>query len=296
VELLIMRTRTGRTRLFRLHLLLRLVFAVLLAGCASLTEKAGGLLDGSARVEKILRRYRSEARGIEYRELERSGRREAAILLDKVPTVKLRASPPDSRGFFSLESLEFLAGSLSGWHQFSLTLSGQGAFFPRGEQAGLHLTGPVEALDITEGKIRLDERRLIGGEALSSLRNRYERIKALGDWMKSQSNVPFTASANREDFEKYWKPLLLPEIVRDKFRPESFKNQDGPWVRAEHVSWNTGYTAAFFPGDLAEYRNSGALLRDWEETVEWIYLEYAWDRIFGVLQEEGIKLKLRQGS
>jgi hypothetical protein len=291
-----MKNRTGRTRLFWLRLLLRLVFILLLTGCASLTEKTGGFLDGSARAEKILRRYRSEGRGIEYRELENSGRREAAILLDKLPTVKLRASLPDSRGIFSLESLEFLAGSLSGWHQFSLALSGQGEFLPRGEQAGFRLTGPVEALDITGGKIRLDQRRLGGEEALVSLRNRRERIRALGDWMQSQSDVPLTSSANREDFEKYWKPLLLPETVRAKFRPESFKNRNGPWVRAEHVSWNTGYTAALFPDDLAEYRNSGALLRDWEETVEWIYLEYAWDRIFGVLQEEGINLKLRQGS
>jgi hypothetical protein len=288
-----MKKRAGRGCFYSPRMLRLLpLLAVLLAGCASLTERIGGLLDGSARAEKILRRYRSEGRGIEYRELENSGRREAAILLDKVPTVKLRVSPPDSRGLFSLESLEFLAGSLSGWHQFSLALSGQGEFLLQGERAGLRLTGPVEALDITGGKIRLDQRRLTGEEALSSLRNRYERIKALGDWMKSQSTAPFAASANREYFEKYWKPLLLPEIVRAKFRPESFKNQDGPRARAEHVSWNTGYTALLLPEDLAEYRNSGALLRDWEETVEWIYLEYAWDRIFGLLQEEGINLKL----
>jgi hypothetical protein len=269
-----------------------LVLAVLLAGCASLAEKAGSLLDGSAGREKILRRYRSEARGIEFRELENSGRPEAAILLDRLPTVKLRASRPDSRGFFSLVSLEFLAGSLSGWHQFSLALSGQGEFLLQGEKAAFRLTGPVEGLDITGGKIRLDERRLGGEEALSSLRNRYERIKTLGDWMKSQSGVPFTAPANREYFEKYWKPLLLPEIVRPGLRPGSFKDRDGPWIRAEHVSWNAGYTEDLFPAELAEYRNSGALLRDWEETVEWIYLEYAWDRIFQILREEGISLKL----
>jgi hypothetical protein len=289
-----MKNRTGRTRLFWPPLCL--VLAVLLTGCASLAEKIGGLLDGSARAEKILRRYRSEARGIEFRELEYSGRREAAILLDRVPTVKLRASPPDSRGFFSLESLEFLAGSLSGWHQFSLALSGQGEFLPQGENASFRLTGPVESLDLTAGKIRLENRRLRGEEALSSLRNRHERIRALGDWMKSQSDAPFTASANREYFEKYWKPLLLPEIVRGKLRPQVFKSREGPWVRAEQVSWNAGYTETFFPGHLAEYRNSGALLRDWEETVEWIYLEYAWERVFQVLQEEGIRLKLYRGS
>jgi hypothetical protein len=269
-----------------------LILTVLPAGCVSLVEKAGGLLDGSARTEKILRRYRSEARGIEFRELENSGRPEAAILLDRLPTVKLRVSPPDSRGFFSLESLEFLAGSLSGWHQFSLALSGQGEFLPQGGNAAVRLTGPVEGLDITGGKIRLDERRLNGEEALVSLRNRYERIKALGDWMKSQSDVPLTASENREYFEKYWKPLLLPEIIRSGRRPGSFKNRDGPWVRAEYVSWNAGYTEDLFPAELADYRNSGALLRDWEETVEWIYLEYAWDRIFQILREEGISLKL----
>jgi hypothetical protein len=289
-----MKNRIGGKSLFWLPLFC-LVLVVLPAGCVSLAGKIGGLLDGSAREEKILRRYRSEARGIEFREVENSGRRETAILLDKVPTVKLRASLPGSRGLFYLESLEFLAGSLSGWHQFSLALSGQGEFFPRGEDASFRLTGAPEALDITGGKIRLEQRRLNGEEALSSLRNRYERIKALRDWMKSQSGVPFSASANREDFEKYWKPLLLPEIVRDKLRPRAFKDRDGPWLRAEYVSWNAGYTEVFFPGHLAEYRNSGALLRDWEETVEWIYLEYAWDRIFRALQEEGINLKLYRG-
>ncbi|MDR0451207.1 MAG: hypothetical protein LBH26_08065 [Treponema sp.] len=290
-----MKNRIGRARFFQLFLLC-LAFAVLPAGCASLTEKIGGLLDGSGRGEKVLFRYRSEGRGIEYREAERSGRREAVILLDGLPTVKLLASPPDPRGFFSLESLEFLAGSLSGWHQFSLALSGQGEFRPRGEDASFRLTGPLEAIDITKGKIRLEENRLGGEEALASLRKRYERIKALGGWMKSRDGVPPAAPASREYFERYWKPLLLPEIVRGKLRPQSFRDQDGPWVRAEQVSWNAGYTALLFPPDLAEYRNSGALLRDWEETVEWIYLEYAWDRVFRVLQEESVNLKLYSGS
>jgi hypothetical protein len=295
-----MKNQTCRRLCFWLRLFL--LPAVLLAGffpltgCASLTEKAGTLLDGSARKEKILRRYQSAGRGIEFRELENAGKQEAAILLDKIPTVKLRLSRPDSQGLFYIESLEFLAGSLSGWHEFSMALSGRGTFSVQGETASLRLTGPVEELDITRGKIRLAERRLGGDEALTSLRNRYDRIKALTEWMKNQDGVPALAGSNRENFEKYWKPLLLPEIIRSKQRPEAFKSRDGPWIRAEHVKWNAGYTADLFPDELSEYRNSGALLRDWEETVEWIYLEYVWDQIFRILQEDSINLKLYQKS
>jgi hypothetical protein len=269
--------------------------AILLTGCASLAEKAGGLLDGSTRKEKILRRYRSPGRGIEFRELENSGKQEALILLEQIPTVKLRVSSPDSQGRFYVESLEFLAGSISGWHEFSLAVSGYGSFTLQGETASLRLAGPIAPLEITRGKIRLNERRINGEEALSSLRNRYERIKALTDWMKNREGVSLMAGSNRENFEKYWKPLLLPEITRSKQRPEAYKS-GGAWVRAEYLSWNADYTADLFPEELAEYRNSGALLRDWEETVEWIYLEYAWDRIFRILQDDSINLKLYQKS
>jgi hypothetical protein len=279
-----------------------LALAVLTAGCASLAEKAGGLLDGSARTEKVIRRYRSGARGIEFQEVEYNGNRAAVILLDRVPTVKLRCSFPDSRGLFYIESLEFLAGSISGWHEFSLAVSGHGTAVFQDESVSLLAGGALEKLEITGGKIRLDARRLGGDEALGSLRNRHERIRALTEWMKDPDRVPLElqpglqASSSRESFEKHWKPLLLPEITGRKERPEAFTSHNGPWVRAEHISWNTGYTAALLPEELAEYRNSGALLRDWEETVEWIYLEYAWERIFQVLQADGINLRLYKNS
>jgi hypothetical protein len=34
-----------------------------------------------------------------------------------------------------------------------------------------------------------------------------------------------------------------------------------------------------FPEALWEYRNSAAMLRDWEEALPWIYMEYSWDYI-----------------
>jgi hypothetical protein len=104
--------------------------------------------------------------------------------------------------------------------------------------------------------------------------------------MHGRDDVP--PLSDRKTFDNYWKPVLLPELVGKKKRPASYLSADSgdsaaSRVRAESINWNTAYTEKIFPEDLRILRNSGALLRDWEETFEWIYLEYNWDRITEVL-------------
>jgi hypothetical protein len=79
--------------------------------------------------------------------------------------------------------------------------------------------------------------------------------------------------ASLEVFEAYWQPLLVPEIAGAKERPVIWE-QGAETKRGEGVAWNSKYTASMFPQDLWELRDSGALLRDWEEASAWIYLVY----------------------
>jgi hypothetical protein len=101
-----------------------------------------------------------------------------------------------------------------------------------------------------------------------------------------ESAPDFTGQAA---FEAYWKPLLLPEMTAVKERPLGYILRDAEFTVAEGVKWNSTYSAALFTGDSPEHeelrklRNAGALLRDWEEAVSWIWLEYRWDTLFDPL-------------
>jgi hypothetical protein len=261
------------------------VFPVLLligclSGCLSLVEKAGRVLDGAAFEEKTLARYRTGRGGpfpaAEIREVRRRGTGPALVVtLENFPALELRLVPAEGGGFH-YRSLHYLGGGISGWNEFTQDLSGAAAFTAGGEGARFSGAGPEAAL-IAAGKIRRGDRRITGDEALTVLRNRHERILALVEWMKEQA--PGRNFTDRKQFVNYWKPILLPEKVPGKRRPPGWRKEDARWVRAEGVRWNTAYTAALFPESLRPLRDSGALLRDWEEAFEWIYHEFAWDRI-----------------
>jgi hypothetical protein len=69
-------------------------------------------------------------------------------------------------------------------------------------------------------------------------------------------------------------------------RPAPWTEENAEWVRAEDIAWNTSYTKAVFAEDLWKVRDSGTLLRDWEETLDWIYFIYEWEELFDFLSRE----------
>ncbi|MDR1095588.1 MAG: hypothetical protein LBL31_04310 [Spirochaetaceae bacterium] len=148
---------------------------------------------------------------------------------------------------------------------------------------------------ITRGALKRDDTVITGTEALGILQNRLDRIDALAAWMAQSGYArPF---AGRKDFEEYWRAILLPETVSRKKRPARFA-AEAATVPAEGYQWNTAYTAFLFPlndknekedkeekevqeektspqnAELAKMRDSGALLRDFEEAVPWIEFQY----------------------
>jgi hypothetical protein len=74
--------------------------------------------------------------------------------------------------------------------------------------------------------------------------------------------------------------------VSKKKRPPEWKEENALWVRAEDVNWNAAYTESLLPEDLRILRDSGSLLRDWEEAFDWICFEYAWKNTGGYLSGE----------
>jgi hypothetical protein len=271
------------------------------AGCATAVQRSGEFLDGSLFEERVLAEYRSgypaasdgELGKIQVRRIQRrTGEEFIAITAEAHPTLRFIGTVPDAGGNFYLSALEFLSPNLTGWNEFTQELSGNGRFQVRDTEAVLRLPEPPEILDIVDGKIRRNITRIVGDQALTALRNRQERVRALAEWMREQE-APGGFSgqeAGQEAFEKRWYAVLFPELAPANQRPPRWNETEAAWVRGEDVRWNTAYTEEAFPEELWPVRNSGTLLRDWEEAAAWIYFQYEWDRIMESLGRE-IRLK-----
>ena len=222
--------------------------------------------------------------------LTKTGGRSFIIMLEKYPTIKIRCSDPNDKGEINLVSLDYLGGSPQGWNEFRLDLAGEGKLIFGEKTAALSVHhDSVETIQISAARIKRYDTRLSGNEALTLLRNRHERIKAIAEWMNGRE----TAYKDMEvkNFEKYWKPILFPETVSKKKRPPDWQRENDQWNRAESINWNKSYTERLFPEELREIRNSGTMLRDWEEALDWIYNEYEWSRIQKLLSWETVLQK-----
>jgi hypothetical protein len=261
-------------------------FSLLLAavlcwpGCASLVEKGGRFLEGDR--EKTLAVYRGGSFELRHVRNRKGGAEFLALLTASFPTLRINMSVPDSSGNLTLLSLDFSSPSYSGWNSFTLDLAGTGIFSPRGNGGTLQ-TGTVDILQISGGKIRHQDDRITGEEALSALRNRYERIRSLTGWMRERGQDRLFA--DQRAFEGYWEAVLFPERSPQKKRPPDW-DENALWVREGERRWNDTYTRAIFPEELWPVRNSGALLRDWEEAAAWIYFDYQWENLAGSLAGE----------
>ncbi|MDR1869041.1 MAG: hypothetical protein LBQ82_03545 [Treponema sp.] len=251
------------------------IAASLLCACVSVVEKTGRVLDGSAFAEKRIARYRASDMEITLVQ-NKKNERSVIIALNDYPMMKIRGSEPDENGEFYLMSLEYLAGSVNGWNEYTLDILGEGYLF-LDEDPALKIKKDIEQIQISAGRIHRFDTRITGGEALTGLRNRRERIAATVEWMYSTDNAP--KGQKIDDFEKYWKPVLFPEMVLKKKRPAGWLQEGDVFIRSEDIRWNTGYTERVFSEELRPVRNSGTLLRDWEEALSWIYLEYEWESI-----------------
>jgi len=258
--------------------------------CSSLVEKTGQALDGSAFAEKqtaVYRTARNAGEAMEIRETRnKAGESSLVITLRQFPAMKIRGTAPDGKGEFQLIAMDYRGGNVHGWNEYRLDLAGSGKFVLGETMAVFSVSDEIQAIGISSGSIRRYDTRVTGAEALSSLRNRHERILALAEWMKSRENPP--AFNNGDAFEEYWKPVLFPEMVSKKKRPANWRQKNDQRVRAEDIRWNTGYTERVFPEVLWAIRDSGTMLRDWEEAVEWIYIEYEWNHIRELLARETI--------
>ena len=288
------------------------LFSFLLLNCTSVIQKGGEFLEGGAFSEKTSVTYRTADKGnrtIILKELKaKDGTEAIEITSSEWPGLALRGTLPaggllgssagDKR--VELSTARILSSHVHGWNEFNLDLLGSAVFSEGTNRGVLRMDGEVERVQISSGQIRLKSSRLSGEAALTALRNRRDRIIALAEWMnewlQNSPSIVFNnkSSFTQNDFEAFFKPILFPELVSVKKRNPEYQTDNVEWKRADSVKWNISYTEKVFPENLREYRNSGAMLRDWEEALFWIYVESSWEYIINSFN--GIELSMtKQG-
>jgi hypothetical protein len=268
-------------------------FAAFLGGCATLGDGGPAPVHGVF-TKKIAALYREESKPGTWAAFLRgkNGEESIVIIPAAFPALRFRGLPSGPDGEFTLTHFTFFVSGLTGWNEFTREFPESGTFRTGETGVELRLNGNPEALDISAGKIRRQDTYLTGDQALTALRNRDERIRSLAEWMRGREAEREFPS--QKAFEEWWKPILFPELVRARKRPPEWtapdpKKSAGAWVLGEDIKWNIRYTEAVFPEELWPVRNSGALLRDWEEAAGWIYFQFEWERIMDSLTG-GIRL------
>jgi hypothetical protein len=266
------------------------IFSLMFLDCCktvtNIVESGGALLDSGASpfVVTKKRHFKGVGSVLTVRLTTRNDKRLLQITDDSMPMVQFYATETDSQGSFALTGMRFLAGNYGGWNEFFCEASGAGLM----RSSSFEIADPVQVGAMTRGAIQRDAARMSGDAALENLKNRQERIAAVTEWMKEQPAMVFK---NLAAFEAYWQPKLLPEVVKAKLRPDLYitineNSTKDDYVFAEDVRFNRAYTAAYFPEALRPLRDSGALLRDWEEAAAWFYLDYSWDNFLQSLYQE----------
>jgi hypothetical protein len=274
-------------------------FVAFFFSCATAVNGAGTLLTGAAFRETTLEVWRAEqggpfGRGLAIRRVRRGkdGREYLLVTPRAFPTLILRAGTGREAGRADLEAAEFLAPGRDGHNEWRRGMAGSILFGDNGYSAWFALAPGVEALDLEAGGIRRGGSRPRQEEALAALRRRDERITALVRWMKETGGREATPRSFQDSgaFERYWTPVLFPELVRAKKRPALWRTVSASSARhrGEDVTWNSAYTALLFPEELRAARDTGALLRDWEEALEWVWLEFEWEYIIESLTGETV--------
>ncbi|MDR2601066.1 MAG: hypothetical protein LBC53_01235 [Spirochaetaceae bacterium] len=274
------------------------------------TEAAGRFFDGSAFSEKpastaiLASNPKTSIVFVEKKEKPPSLR----ITNKDFPGLTLYAQAPDEKGRFMFTEVLLTSAHFGGWNEVRYAVYGTAVYQAGdadGKSASLVFETPLEITGINAGRVKRGQERLSGDRGLQEAKNREERIEALVNWMASSYGVfkkppadggeDASGSAeaangfvNAALFEAYWRPVLMPEICKPSSRPDAYNQtiteakEAGVKIErklAEDVSWNVNYTKRLFPEYMHNFRNSGALLRDWEEAANWIYIKYLWEKI-----------------
>jgi hypothetical protein len=256
--------------------------SILLASCSSLPTQGAWKSKGEA-----LQRGLSVEIGPDAAFRIRGDALEGAIL-------EGRAARDGEGWTLAIDRMDWFGNWDEGWTQASFEAEGELSLMPRGEAWAVVVARAPSIGKPTSASIRLYGDYFVGEAALGLISRRWDRIKAAAELLRQrfpdawydyseQKKAVFVWDlfARRVDsFDRGVRAFLFPELYGYAGAGAPPPRRGHGTSRGESISWDTEYSAAAFPEALREVRDSGTMLRDFEEGLGLWRLAFCWDEFW----------------
>jgi hypothetical protein len=203
-----------------------------------------------------------------------------------------QARPDGGAWKLGVEDLKWFGNWTEGWTEAAFSMEGELSLEPDGGAWKLVVLAEPKIEEPTSASMRLYGDYFEGDKALALFRHRWDRIQAVNEALKAKfTDAWFDYSEPRKvtyawdifgrthaSFQKSVKAFLFPELYG--YPRGSSKGQGKDLVFAESIEWDSAYTKATFPERLWEVRDSGTMLRDFEECVGLWRLDFCWEELW----------------
>ncbi|HOL57988.1 MAG TPA: hypothetical protein PLD75_10575 [Spirochaetota bacterium] len=183
-----------------------------------------------------------------------------------------------------INAMKFLATWPNGWTEGEASVYARLKLIKEDDYYRCKVEENFQFFEITKGAIRYQDDYYYDEKGLTNVKNKFDRIMALNEFLKNNNNMPeffytpIFKSKYGESYKERVERILFPEFFSDSiiYKDPEFKITDpsNDLVLAETILWNKKYTDKIFPEHLRNIRNSGTMLRDFEETIELCFAEY----------------------
>lgn len=170
----------------------------------------------------------------------------------------------------SLISLHWFNNWHNGWTEATFVVDGRFDLERRGAAYRILVESAPEIDGPSAATIRYFDQYLGGKAALEQFTDRWDRIEAYANFLRSRYGDAWPRS------ERSLERLLFPEIYGYRTPPAARHAS----VEGDGVRWNSDYTRAVFPKELQPIRDSGTMLRDWEESPGLFQLAFRWKSLW----------------
>lgn len=183
-----------------------------------------------------------------------------------------------------LNAMQFLAVWPNGWTEGEANIFAKLKLTKEENYYKCKIEEKFEIFEITKGAIRYQDDYYYDDKGLINVKNKFDRIIALNEFLKKQEGsqefflTPIFSSKTNKSYKDNFEKFLFPELFLDSvvYKSSNFKITDpsNDLILGENILWNKKYTDNFFPEHLKNVRNSGTMLRDFEETIDLCFAEY----------------------
>lgn len=167
----------------------------------------------------------------------------------------------------SLSEMHWFSNWSGGWTEAQFASTGELLLRPNGQMWDLSVATLPRLGDPVSAAIRYYDSYLTGERGVEEFARRWDRIRAVVALLKQKlperSFECTSTTPQSPSFQAAVGKFLFPELFGYPIPPSPGYRT----IRSESISWNVDFTEANFPENLREIRNSGTMLRDFEECL-----------------------------